>query len=294
MKFFRYIRYGIRDTRRSLWRHKEMSFLSVLMVFITMVVLGTVLLLAANGYFLSQKLEGELEVSVFLKPDITAEQRDAVGKQIEGLDGVKSVEFVSKDEAYKKLKEQFSDEATDISEVGNPLPDAYTVHFSNAKYIRSTAAEIKTFQGVDSVNSGDKEVTNILSFNRTFAYLIVGFLVMMIFIVILLINGTIKLTVLSRKEEIEIMKYIGATNFSVKFPFFLEGILIGITGSLLAVLALFYGYDEIVSYIKGNLAFFPVFDDTVLTLYLYGGLLLFGIIMGALGSSLAVRKYLRV
>lgn len=296
LKLFRYIKYSLRDTLRSLNRHKEMSFISVFMVFITMIILGCISFVSLNGYFLSQELEGDLEVSVFLNKDITADKRKPLEEKFKTLPGYASSIFVSKEEAYKKLEKKLTEDGklANVEELGNPLPDAYTIKFSEADKINEATAILKTFPEIDSVNTNDNVVNNVLAFNKTFTYIIQGALAMMILVVILLINGTIKLTVLSRKDEIEIMKYIGATNLFIKLPFFLEGILIGLFGSLFAAVFLYYGYETFVSHIKDQLSFFPVYYDKTLTLYLLGGILSLGCIIGALGSSLAIKKHLKV
>ena len=296
LKLFRYIKYSLRDTMRSLNRHKEMSFISVFMVFITMIILGCISFVSLNGYFLSQELESDLEVSVFLNKDITAEKRKPLEEKFKTLPGYASSVFVSKEEAYKKLEKKLTEDGklANIEELGNPLPDAYTIKFSEAGKIQEATSVLKNFPEIDSVNTNDNVVNNVLAFNKTFTYIIQGALAMMILVVILLINGTIKLTVLSRKDEIEIMKYIGATNLFIKLPFFLEGILIGLFGSLFAAVFLYYGSATFVTHIQDQLSFFPVYYDKTLTLSLLGGILSLGCVIGALGSSLAIKKHLKV
>lgn len=296
LKLFRYIKYALRDTFRSLNRHKEMSFISVFMVFMTMLILGSVALTSLNGYFLSKELENNLEVSVFLKKEIDATQRNDLEKRFETLPGFASFKFISKEEAYKKLEKKLSEKRplADKNEVGNPLPDAYAIKFIAADKISIATELLKEYPEIDSVNTSDNIVNNVLAFNKTLTYLIQGILLMMVLVVILLINGTIKLTVLSRKDEIEIMKYIGATNFYVKLPFFLEGILIGVIGSLLSALALHYGYENMIGQLRTQIPFIPIYYDRELTLYLLAGLVGLGCIIGALGSTLAIKKHLKV
>lgn len=296
MKLFRYIKYALRDTFRSLNRHKEMSFISVFMVFMTMLILGSVALTSLNGYFLSKELESNLEVSVFLKKEVTADDRIDLEKSFKNLPGVASFTFISKEEAYEKLEKKLSEKRplADKDEVGNPLPDAYSIKFSHADKITDATELLRQYPEIDTVNTSDSIVNNVLAFNKTLTYLIQGILLMMIIVVILLINGTIKLTVLSRKDEIEIMKYIGATNFFVKLPFFLEGILIGLLGSILSALALHYGYENMIGQLRTQLPFIPIYYDRQLTLYLLTGLVALGCLIGALGSTLAIKKHLKV
>ena len=259
---------------RSLHRHKEMSFISVFMVFITMIILGCISFVSLNGYFLSQELESDLEVSVFLNKDITAEKRKPLEEKFKTLPGYASSVFVSKEEAYKKLEKKLTEDGklANIEELGNPLPDAYTIKFSEAGKIQEATSVLKNFPEIDSVNTNDNVVNNVLAFNKTFTYIIQVALAMMILV----------------------MKYIGATNLFIKLPFFLEGILIGLFGSLFAAVFLYYGYETFVTHIKDQLSFFPVYYNKTLTLYLLGGILSLGCVIGALGSSLAIKKHLKV
>lgn len=296
MKLFRYIKYALRDTFRSLNRHKEMSFISVFMVFMTMLILGSVALTSLNGYFLSKELESNLEVSVFLKKDINVEQRKILEKKFESLPSFASYTFISKEEAYEKLEKKLAEKRplADKNEVGNPLPDAYAIKFIDGEKIAEATSLLNEYPEIDSVNTSDNIVSNVLAFNKTLTYLIQGLLLMMILVVILLINGTIKLTVLSRKDEIEIMKYIGATNFYVKLPFFLEGILIGLVGSMLSAVALHYGYETMIGQLRSQIPFIPIYYDKELTFYLLSSLVGLGCLIGALGSTLAIKKHLKV
>lgn len=296
MKLFRYIKYALRDTARSLNRHKEMSFISIFMVFITMIILGSISLISLNGYFLSQELENDLEISIFLKKNVTSEMRVDLEKRLEKLPGYASHEFISKDKAYENLAKKLSEKRplADKKEVGNPLPDAYTIKFVDGEKILGASEILRNYKEVDSVNTSENVVSNVLAFNKTFMYIIESFMLIMVIVVILLINGTIKLTVLSRKQEIEIMKYIGATNLFVKLPFYLEGLLIGLIGSGLAVLSLYYGYDLVVNHVKSELSFFPVYNNELMTFYLLIALLAFGCFIGIIGSSLAIKKHLKV
>ena len=298
MKFFRYLQYGFRDTLRSLWRHKGMVLVSVLTVATMLVALGAATLLAANSEYMSRNLEEELEVIVYLNTDVTREDALALEPAIKAIEGFEFSVFVPKEDALAEMSTRFDE--TNLAEAlggTNPLPDAYKIKLEQPEQIAGAVAYLENkelFPQIEMVRYGQDTVENMIALSGTMEVACIALIIGMLLIALFMVNSTIRLTVATRGEEINIMKYVGATNFYVRVPFFLEGLLIGIIGALIADVALYFGYAAILDYFAANLTFVTLLNDPQLMLLIMLVLLVGGTLLGALGSNIAIKKYLKV
>ena len=298
MKFFRYLQYGFRDTLRSLWRHKGMVLVSVLTVATMLVALGAATLLAANSEYMARNLEEELEVIVYLNTDVTREDALALEPAIKAIEGFESSVFVPKEDALAEMSTRFDE--TNLAEAlggTNPLPDAYKIKLEQPEQITGAVAYLENkelFPQIEMVRYGQDTVENMIALSGTMEVACIALIIGMLLIALFMVNSTIRLTVATRGEEINIMKYVGATNFYVRVPFFLEGLLIGIIGALIADVALYFGYAAILDYFAANLIFVTLLNDPQLMLLIMLVLLVGGTLLGALGSNIAIKKYLKV
>ena len=298
MKFFRYLQYGFRDTLRSLWRHKGMVLVSVLTVATMLVALGAATLLAANSEYMARNLEEELEVIVYLNTDVTREEALALEPAIKAIEGYESSVFVPKEDALAEMSTRFDE--TNLAEAlggTNPLPDAYKIKLVQPEQIAGAVAYLKNqevFPQIEMVRYGQDTVENMIALSGTMEIACIALIIGMLLIALFMVNSTIRLTVAARGEEINIMKYVGATNFYVRVPFFLEGLIIGIVGALLADVAIYFGYAAILEYFAANLAFVTLLNDPNLMMLIMLVLLVGGTLLGALGSNIAIKKYLKV
>ena len=296
MKITNYLRYGLRDTFRALWRHKAMVAVTVLTVAITFMVLGAAVLISANGQYIEQNLENDMEIVVFLDTDVTVDERGAIEQAIQSLDGFDSMRYVTKDEALTIMGERFGGEKGLTNAVGgtDPLPDAYYVKMQEIEKMPAAAAVIENLAGVELVRYGQDTVQNMSAFSKALWGGCIAIIAAMVVAALVLVNSTIRLTVSARSEEIAIMKYIGATDFYVKIPFFLEGVILGIIGGAVAFLLLYFGYGAAIDYAGEHIAFLSLITDRTLVVKVGLYLLLGGAVLGGIGSNIAVRKYLRV
>ena len=298
MKFFRYLQYGFRDTLRSLWRHIGMVLVSVLTVATMLVALGAATLLAANSEYMARNLEEELEVIVYLNTDVTREDALALEPAIKAIEGFESSVFVPKEDALAEMSTRFDE--TNLAEAlggTNPLPDAYKIKLEQPEQIAGAVAYLENkelFPQIEMVRYGQDTVENMIALSGTMEVACIALIIGMLLIALFMVNSTIRLTVATRGEEINIMKYVGATNFYVRVPFFLEGLLIGIIGALIADVALYFGYAAILDYFAANLTFVTLLNDPQLMLLIMLVLLVGGTLLGALGSNIAIKKYLKV
>lgn len=295
---FRYLQYGFRDTLRSLWRHKGMVLVSILTVATMLVVLGATTLLAANSEFMAKNMENELEVVVFLNTDVTREEALALEPVFHELSGFKAATFVPNEEALEDMSTKFdSNQLTNATGGSNPLPDAYKIKLEHMEQIELAVTYLsdkEKFPQIELVRYGQDVVKNMIALTNTLEIVCIAVVVGMLIIALFLVNSTIRLTVAARGEEISIMKYIGATNIYVRIPFFLEGLIIGIVGALLADVILYFGYDAVLAYIAKSITFVKLLSDGTLMIWIMLALLVGGTLLGALGSNIAVRKYLKV
>ena len=298
MKFFRYLQYGFRDTLRSLWRHKGMVLVSVLTVATMLVALGSATLLAANSNYMAGNLEDELEVIVYLNTDVTRDEALALEPAMKAITGFESLEFVPKEAALEEMSTRFDE--TNLAEAlggTNPLPDAYKIKLEQPEQIAGAVAYLENaevFPQIEMVRYGQDVVENMIALTGTLEIACIALIIGMLLIALFMVNSTIRLTVATRGEEINIMKYVGATNFYVRIPFFLEGLVIGIVGALLADVVLYFGYDAILEYIEANISFITMLNDPQLMMLMMLVLLVGGTLLGAIGSNIAIKKYLKV
>lgn len=298
MILFRYLQYGFRDTMRSLWRHKGMVLVSVITVAIMLMVLGATVLLAANSEYMTSNMEEELEIIVFYDTEASRDAVLATEPYFQYITGFEQATFVSKEDAMVIMGEKFN-QSNLLSATGgvNPLPDAFYIKVSQLEQIKPAVEFLNDknyFPCVDMVRYGQEEVDNMIALSDTLERACLVIVAVMLFVALFLVNSTIRLTVATRGEEISIMKYVGATNIYVRIPFFLEGLLIGVLGAVIADAALYFGYDAVVSYMMQHVSFIELLVDPKLMVLLMFVLLIGGTLLGALGSNIAIRKYLRV
>ncbi len=276
-----------------------MVLVSVLTVATMLVVLGATTLLAANSEFMAKNMENELEIVVFLNNDVSREDALALEPSFHKLTGFKEATFVPKEDALEGLSDQF-DSAQLAEAMGgtNPLPDAYHIKMEQMEQIESAVSylsDAEKFPQIELVRYGQDVVENMISLTNTLEIACIAVVAGMLLIALFLVNSTIRLTVATRGEEINIMKYVGATNFFyVRIPFFLEGLLIGVVGALLADVVLYFGYDAILRYITERITFVTLLQDPQLMYLIMLVLLVGGTLLGALGSNIAIKKYLKV
>ncbi|MEE0434026.1 MAG: permease-like cell division protein FtsX [Peptococcaceae bacterium] len=290
-------KYTLRDSLRQITRHKLFSFLTILTIAITLTLLSVASLVAANSYNATKNIEDQLRVVAFLKQPSDPEKNTALMEKLEKTEHVDDVVYVSKEEALNSLDEQMSDSELDVKEsIGdeNPLPDSFQITVDDPANIETIAELLAGEKIVDSINYGQDLVDNVVNFNRSAALVGVLVIVLMILATLFLINITIQLTVNSRRDEIQIMKLVGAKNSFIRMPFFIEGIILGALGALIAAICVYWGYEQLYDYISTNLPFLPLLNNRLMMAILGIGNVVVGIVLGALGSVFAVRKHLKI
>ena len=241
-------------------------------------------------------LESQVQISVYLEDHLTDREKRQIGYDIESLQGIDTVTYVDREEAKARLKERLGDQKylLDALSEDNPLPDAFEVTVTTPSVVESAAEAIDSLQGVEEAKYGQDVVEHLFDITRLMR--IFGFVLMGLLggATLFIISNTIRLTVFARRKEIAIMKYVGATDWFIRWPFLLEGVVLGCIGGCIAAVALRSFYAAMAAKIYSTLAFFPLMPQYPFMNYVTLAILLAGIVIGAIGSVISLKRFLRV
>ncbi|WJH36325.1 permease-like cell division protein FtsX [Paenibacillus aurantius] len=294
----RHLREGGKNVIRNGW----MTFASVSSISISLFILGLFMILSINVSYLSQQMESKVEIRVFLDSAVSQETRSSLQSTIQAMPEVDKLTYISKEEGLKTLKKQLGDSLEGLDGENNPLMDSFTVEVKDPQSISGTADQInalnegKNPKPIIKVDYGRDTVEKLFKFTsvvRTIGLVLVGCLSLT---AMFLISNTIKLTILARNREIKIMKLVGATNGFIRWPFFIEGALLGFTGAAIPVLLLTWGYWEVIHSGSVDLSMFmlQLKPFSQVAYWVIGLLMGIGLVIGVWGSTLSVRKFLKV
>ncbi|MFR1648161.1 MAG: permease-like cell division protein FtsX [Clostridia bacterium] len=284
---------------RNVFHNKKSSGASLAIMCATMLIFGLFFMIIENLNNAVETLETQQGIQVFIQKTATDAQMEQIGEQIQAIDGVNKVTFVSKEDALNQTKEKLKDKQALIAgwDESNPFKASYLVTLTDLKLSSQVQDEIKKIDNIDSIQSRDETINGLVAIANGVRIVSAVILTLLVLISIFIIGNTIKLTVHARRKEISIMKYVGATDSFIRWPFVIEGIIIGIVAALLSMLVLGIAYslitnaaaNSIISTMGIKLLSFT--DMTTLLVIVY---MVLGIGIGALGSSISMRKYLQV
>ena len=299
MKAFRILSRNIRDSFQSVFRNFSLSLASISCITITLLVVSISMILSVNVNNFATLVERDVTIVVFLDTDISAEDVKVVEQEIKRLDNIESISFQSKGEITEEMKnssETFKAIMDEWTEDENPLQDTYLVKVEDINKIASTARQIGQINGVDVIKYGEGMVEQLVTVFDVVRKICLGMVVALIIVTAFLISNTIKITIFSRKREIEIMRLVGASNLNIKIPFIFEGLFLGMLGSIIPIIGTIYGYTVLYDNFHGQLfsPFIRLVEPQPFIILLSGVLLIIGILVGMFGSWRAVRKYLKI
>ena len=292
----RTLEYFVREAVVSLKRNSLMSFASVSTVALSLLILGIFLVMVLNLNNMASTLESQVQISVYLQDNLNDLEIRETGTRISKLSGVSQVLYINKDEAMSRFKKRLGDQQGLLTALGdtNPLPNAFEVKVDKPERVKQVAEAIGQIKGVENAKFGQEVVEHL--FNLTKMMRIFG-LVLIIFLAmaaLFIISNTIRLTVFARRKEIGIMKYVGATDWFIRWPFLIEGMMLGIGGALIAVLLLGQVYGALIQQVYQSLAFLPLIPQYPFITNISILLMVVGASIGALGSTISLRKFMRV
>lgn len=295
---FNVMSYLIGEGFSNLFKNKKSTISSLMIMCATMLIFGLFFVIGENiSAFVDNVAEAQ-EMRVYLVSDATESQIEQVGNEILAIDGVKDVQYISKEEGLESMRDVLGDELIQGYMERNILPPAYDVTLTDLELNEEVQESILQIENVDEIQASNKVIDQIIRLARGIRIVTGAILILLIVISTAIIANTIKLTVHARRKEISIMKYVGATNSFIRWPFVIEGIVIGIAAGLLSVAIIGVAYTYVANQMTGStfmqmiqwqlLQFSDMFS-LILTVYLA-----LGIGIGVVGSSISMRKYLEV
>lgn len=305
--FFRHLWESIKSLKRNVW----MTIASVSSVTITLTLVGIFAAVLLNVERIATGIENNIQINVYLDVDSTDSSETTTNEagetvandsyhqvydQISKVSGVESVTYSSKDEQLEKLQQTYGDDWSLFDGDSNPLQDVYIVEADSPSDVKKVAKKIADIEGVESVDYGGSnsdQLFSIAKFIRTWGF---AGTILLVVVAIFLISNTIRMTIMSRQRDIEIMRLVGAKNSYIRGPFFFEGAWVGLLGAIVPSIIIYFAYKTVYSSVNPQfevqgLSLYPI--DTFLPLVI-GGMFLVGIIIGALGSVISMRRYLKI
>lgn len=301
MKIFRMLGRSIRDAFKSVIRNFSLSLASISCITITLIIVAIAIMASFNVQNFTKEIEKDLTIVIFLNNDATEEDVTSVEQRLRKIPNVdkKSITFESKQEVkedMQKESEVFDTVLDEWNDSESPLKDAFQVKVKNVENISATAKKIEKIDQVNTVRYGEGMVDKMITAFSSIEKVTYGIVIALVVVTVFLIINTIKLTISARRREIGIMRLVGASNFTIKTPFIIEGMILGLLGSIVPIIFTTYGY----------LAFYNHFDGYLFTqliqlikpepfIYSTAGIVvIIGILVGMVGSAGAVRKYLKI
>ena len=294
------VSYLLSEGFHNVLKNKKSTGASLMIMCATMLIFGLFFLVGENVNHMMKEVESEQGMQVFMYKDATEEQIQKLEDELKSLENVAKVTHVTKEEGLNGIKERFGENAKllDVYLENNPLGDSFVVQLTDLKKTEEVKTNIEKLENIKEITAKDKVVNALLSIANGIRIISAIILVLLIVISIFIIANTIKLTVHARRKEISIMKYVGATNGFIRWPFIVEGVIIGIVSAMISILLLGIGYNAIVNQIVSS-AIANTMGLSVLTFSSIFGLVIavylsLGIGIGAIGSIISMRKYLEV
>ncbi len=293
---FRTSEYFVREVFVSLKRNNWMSFASIGTVAVSLFVLGVFLLLGLNMNRMASTLESQVQISVYLQDELKGAEKDELEERISDLSGIQSVKYVDRDEAIERFRERLGDQKYLLDALGdkNPLPDSFEVTVMQPSMVQTAAETIAQFDGVAEAKYGQDVVEHLFDITRLMRVFGLLLMVLLAGATIFIISNTIRLTVFARRKEIAIMKYVGATDWFIRWPFLLEGVVLGCIGGLVAAFALRSFYAAMAAKVYNTLTFFPLMPQYPFMNYVSAAILVSGMVIGAIGSTISLKRFLKV
>lgn len=300
MKAFRILGRNIRDAFKSVFRNFSLSLASIACIVITLIVVSIAMILSFNVNNFTNKVEQDMTIVVFLDRYVTLERVEEIKDEINIINDIETFSFQDKmdisnqmmesSEDYKVVLGKYPDRET------NPLSDTFHVKVTDINKIEEVAKELEKIEDVISVKYGEGMVEQLVSVFNIVKNISYGVVIALIIVTAFLISNTIKITIFSRKREIEIMRLVGASNINIKIPFIFEGLFLGMFGSIIPILATIISYDALYNSFNGQVVspFIQLIAPLPFTYFISAVLLIIGVLVGMFGSWRAVKKHLKI
>lgn len=295
---FRTVKRHLREGFKNIYRNGWMTIASIGAVTMTLILVAAFLALILNLNQMANKIESDVEIKVLIERTADEEQIEALGEEIKKIDEIENILFVSKDDELQSLMGSMGENGKiwSMFEQDNPLHHAYIVRSKDPTNTEKIANQIVMFPNVDDINYGEDLVKNLFTFNKYARNIGLALIIGLLLTAMFLISNTIKLTIMARSTEIGIMKLVGATNGFIRWPFFIEGMLLGALGAIIPITGILSGYHYLETDVKSKIPFDFVellpFNPFAWQLSLT--ILAIGTFIGMWGSVMSIRKFLKI
>ena len=289
-------RYYLSQSIRSFIRNGLMSATSVFTVFCCMIIIGLVMIMTLNINYIVEQVKEQCTIQAYIDETYDDAQVNAVCEQIKKIPEVKEATVFTREQTYDYMYETLGDQASvlDGYEDDNPFRDSVKITLNDLETLDSAIAQVEKIEGVSDIANNETVMTNVVRYTSGIKKICLWIMIILAIVSIFIIANTIKLAVYARRREINVMKFVGATNWFIRWPFIFEGIIIGIVGALLSFMAISFGYEMLMSKLTANFVTFKLLgfgDIWGVTLLVFIGV---GAVIGSTGSTFAVRKHLDV
>lgn len=299
MKLFRMLGRSIRDAFKSVIRNFSLSLASISCITITLIIVAIAIIASFNIQNFTKEIEKDLTIVTFLEADVTDEEIETVADELKNISNIDKYTIQKKQEVKEQMQQEsevFNKVLSGWSDEESPLKDTIQIKVKDIEKIKSTANKIEKIDNVSVVRYGEGMVDKMITAFTSIKNVTYGVVIALVLVTIFLIINTIKLTISARKREISIMRLVGASNFTIKTPFIIEGMILGLLGSIIPVLFTTYGYLAFYNHFDGYL-----FSELIQLIkpepFIYSTsliIIVIGILVGMVGSASAVRKYLKI
>jgi len=293
---FHSIGYLLKEGVKSLWTNRTMSIASIGVLISCLLLTGVAGVLTLTLSSTMKSIEGNNSLTVFLEDDLPPLTSAKVGEEIRKHENVTDFVFIPKDDGLASIMNQLGDDGTILQGLmgdDNFLPDAYKFSMKDLSLYEETEAQIYAMEGVARITDYGDIATKLSDLERLVRYASIAIVAILGIVALFIISNTVKVTMFSRRTEINIMKSVGATNGFVRIPFIVEGLVIGIVSGMLSATLLYFGYDKAVEVILGIVPFIKPFDSKPYTMLIFSAYALVGSVFGMMGGVISISKYLK-
>ncbi|MBR5155391.1 MAG: permease-like cell division protein FtsX [Clostridia bacterium] len=294
---FRNLKYFVTQGVKGLLANSLMTLASIGIVIASLVIFGIFVLFGLNINSIGNQIKDQCEINVYMPNDMSRDNVRAIGSQLSEINYVKEAQLYTKEERLQNYKEGIHQDQAEVIttlEEDNPLRDAYVLSLTDVRKANEVAAAAAKIKGVEEVTNRQDLIKTILSITNTIKHVSIWLLLILAAISIFIISNTIKLGMFSRRKEINIMKFVGATNWFIRWPFIIEGMLLGAVGAAISSVIVMFGYSSILGTLQefmGNIRILEAGDVSNIIII---GFTLMGIGIGMAGSAMSIRKHLHV
>lgn len=288
--------YFIKEVYTSFKRNIWMTLASIFTVVLSLFILGFFSIVILNLNKMADTLESQVQISVYLKDDLSQEEINETKETLSKIEGLQDIKFITREEAMNNFKERLGDQQflLDALDDTNPLPDSFSLTVTSPQQVKTIADTAAALDSVESASYSQDIINHLFNLTHLIRLIGVALIILLTGAAIFIISNTIRLTVFARRKEIAIMKYVGATDWFIRWPFLLEGICLGFIGGGLATIFLYIVYNQVTQEIYEAMAFFPLIPQHPFIDYISLAILVAGIIIGALGSTISLKRFLKV